>query len=180
MWNNREFKIRLEENAMRDFERIMLTSGACSLFMPMGFMAEDDGEIVCYDCSGFTPLAGYRIERTEDALYILEKLLVILGQAVEYLISPARITLTTDTVFYSKDTGEVKIAYVPMENGAGSLRHNMVAFISQLRRELCDGNQERLDQVARYIYYNNYYIRDLLHKVGVFKRELHMNKAASE
>ena len=38
MWDNREFRIRLEENTMKEYERVMLTSGECSLFMPMGFI----------------------------------------------------------------------------------------------------------------------------------------------
>ena len=49
MWNNKEFRIRLEEDTMRDYERVMLTSGECNFFMPMGFMGEDEGEVVYYD-----------------------------------------------------------------------------------------------------------------------------------
>ena len=41
MWENKEFKVKLEENAIRDFEKIMLTSGECSIFMPMGFISEN-------------------------------------------------------------------------------------------------------------------------------------------
>ena len=44
MWENKDFRVRLEENTMRNFEKIMLTSGECSLFMPMGFMNEKGGE----------------------------------------------------------------------------------------------------------------------------------------
>ena len=40
MWENREFSIRLEENTFRDYEKIMLSSGECGYFMPMGFMGE--------------------------------------------------------------------------------------------------------------------------------------------
>lgn len=174
MWDNREFKIRLEENTMRDFERVMLTSGECSLFMPMGFMGEDDGEVVFYDCSGFAPLSSYQIEKTEDALYILEKIMIILGQAVEYLITPSKVTLSTDTVFYNKDTGQVKIAYVPLSGDQNSLRKNIIAFMAQLKEDICDGKAEYLNQVAKYIYYHNYYIRDIVNKIGLYKRELYL------
>lgn len=51
---------------------------------------------------------------------------------MEYLITPANITLTTDTVFYSKETGEVKIAYVPVE-GEADLRKNIIRFLLQLK-----------------------------------------------
>lgn len=173
MWENKEFRIKLEENTMRDFERVMLTSGNCNLFMPMGFMSEDGGETVCYDCSGFTPLSSYCIERTDDVLYILERTLLILGKSVEYLITPAKVKLTTDTVFHNKETGEVKIAYVPLDGNRNSLRRNIVAFIGQLKRDVCDGYDEYLDKTAQYIYYNNYYIKDIVNKIGLFKREIY-------
>lgn len=173
MWENREFRIRMEENTFRDYERIMLTSGECSFFMPMGFMGEDDGEVVCYDCSGFAPLSSYRIERTEDALYILECVLLIAGKAVEYLITPARITVTEDTVFYNKETGQVKIAYVPVPGKRISIRENMVRFIKQLKVNIRDGREGYLDEAERYIMQHNYYIREMVNKIGMFKRQIY-------
>lgn len=176
MWNNREFRIRLEENAMRDYERVMLTSGECSYFMPMGFMGEDGGEVVCYDCSGFAPISSYRIEKTEDALYILESVLVIIGRAVEYLITPAKITVSADTVFYNKETGQVKIAYVPMRNAGAGLRKNLASFIEQLRADICDGHEQYLMESAKYILYHNYYIKEMVNKIGLFKRQLYQEQ----
>ena len=82
MWENSEFKVEFSKCDMKEFERVMLSSGQCSFFMPMGFMGSENGEAICYDCSGFSPLSMYRIERTEDALYLLEQVLLILGKAV--------------------------------------------------------------------------------------------------
>ncbi|MFQ7474102.1 MAG: DUF6382 domain-containing protein, partial [Anaerovoracaceae bacterium] len=176
MWDNREFKVELNENSVRDFEKIMLMSGQCSFFMPMGFMGSEKGETVYYDCSGFAPLSRYRIERTEDALYILEKTLIILGKSVEYFITPAKITLNTNTIFYNKDTGEIKVTYVPERREKVNLRKNIVKFINQLKTDICDGNEEYLDRAIKYVYYNNYYIKDMVNKIGIFKRQIYMNK----
>jgi len=173
MWRNGEFKVKLEPNTIREFERVMLSSGECSLFMPMGFISEEDGETVCYDCSGFSPLSSYRIERTDDALYILERVLLIAGNSVEYLITPSRIALNMNTVFYNKETGEVKIAYVPLKQETVSLRKNLVAFIELLKRELCDGHESYLTEASRYIRYHNYYLRDMVNKVSLFRRMLY-------
>lgn len=173
MWENNEFRIRVGEKTMRDFERVMLTSDDCRLFMPMGFISEDDGETICYDCSGFTPLSSYRIERTDDVLYILERTLLVLGKSVEYMLSPSRIRLTTDTVFHNKDTGEVKIAYVPMAGEESSLRKNLVAFIAQLKRDVHDGYTGYIVKTAEYIYCNNYYIKDIVNKIGLFRRDIY-------
>lgn len=176
MWDNMEFKIKISSGSMKTFEKIMLTSGQCSYFMPMGFMGSEKGETVYYDCSGFAPLSRFRIERTEDALYLLEKTLIILAGSVEYLITPAKIVLNTDTVFYNKDTGEVKITYVPASGSSANLRMNIVKFIGQLRADICDGKEKYLDSAARYIYHNNYYVKDMINKIGLFKRQLYMEK----
>lgn len=179
MWDNREFKVELNENSVRDFEKIMLLSGQCSFFMPMGFMGSEKGETVCYDCSGFAPLSRYRIERTEDALYILEKTLIILGNSIEYFITPARITLNTNTVFYNKDSGEIKLTYVPVRGEKANLRRNIARFIAQLKVDIRDGREEYLDRAVKYIYHNNYYIKDMVNKIELFKRQIYMDKHIS-
>lgn len=176
MWNNKEYSIHIEKNSMLDFERIMLTSGECSFFMPMGFMVADDGETVCYDCSGFVPLSRYKIERTDDALYILENILLILRRAVEYLITPAKVTLNTDTVFYNKETGEVKIAYFPSQDKNGSLKKHLVSFIGQIKKDICDEYSRYLIEIAKCIYYYNYHINDIVNKVGLFRREIYIRE----
>ena len=173
MWENSEFRIKLEENTFRDYEKVMLTSGECSFFMPMGFMGESGGEVVSYNCSGYAPLSSYRVERTEDALYILERVLIILGKSVEYLITPARIMVTEDTVFYNKETGQVKIAYVPVQGEKASIRSNLAVFIKQLKDNICDGHEKYLDESLKFIMYHNYYIREMVNKVGMFRRQLY-------
>lgn len=57
MWENSEFKVEFSKCDMKEFERVMLSSGQCSFFMPMGFMGSENGEAICYDCSGFSPLS---------------------------------------------------------------------------------------------------------------------------
>lgn len=172
MWNNNGYSLKLKENSVLDFEKIMLTSGECSLFMPMGFLSADEGETVCYDCSGFVPLSRYQIDRTDDALYILENILLILNRTVEYLLDPSKVTLNTDTVFYNKETGEVKITYVPLCSEKTDLRKNLVGFIGQLKRDVNDVYSDYLMQTAKYIYYYNYNMTDVVNKIGVFRREI--------
>ena len=177
MWENKDFRVRLEENTMRNLEKIMLTSGECSLFMPMGFMNEKGGEYGCYDCSGFIPLSRYQIEKTDDALYIMENILIILNRAVEYLLDPAKVTLTTDTVFYNKETGEVKITYVPLSSDQVNIKKSLVGFIGQLRRDIRDRFADYLTETAKYIYYYNYNLTDIVNKVGLFRREIYISES---
>ncbi len=179
MWNSMDFKTEIKKDSIADFEKIMLSSGQCRFFIPMGFMANGEGETVQYDCSGFAPLSRYRIERTDDALYLLEQVLIILGSSVEYFITPWKITLDTNTVFYNKETGEVKMAYVPAADKKHNLRKNIAVFTEQLRRDIKDGNAKYLEMTIKYIYYNNYSIRDIINKIGMFRRQLYLDKKSS-
>ncbi|MDD6311434.1 MAG: DUF6382 domain-containing protein [Firmicutes bacterium] len=173
MWENNEFKLAIAENSIYEHERIMLSSGSCSYLLPMDFVGENGKSVAYYSCSGFAPLSSYRIERTDDALFILEKVLLMLNQVVEYLISPARVTLTLDTIFYNIETGEIKIAYVPIAEKKANLKFNMLVLISQLKKELYDGDAAYLDKIAQLIHYNNYEIRDIVNCIGRFRRELY-------
>lgn len=180
MWNSNGYSLKLKENSVLDFEKIMLTSGECSLFMPMGFMGADEGETVCYDCSGFTPLSRYQIEKTDDAFFILESTVIIINRAVEYLLDPSKVTLNTDTVFYNRETGEVKITYVPLCCGEEDLRKNLVRFIGQLRREIHDRYSGYLVELAKYIYYYNYSLTDIINKIGNYRRKIYISENEKE
>jgi hypothetical protein len=173
MWDNREYSIKIEDNVMQEYEKIMLTSGICELFMPMGFMIADKGEMIHYDCSGFAPLSRFQIDKTDDALYILENILLILNKATEYLITPSKIMLNTDTVFYNKETGEVKIAYVPLREKDADLKKNLVNFIGQLKIEIQDKYVKYLLDTAKCVYHYNYQINDIINKIGLFRREIY-------
>lgn len=180
MWENKDFRVRLGENTVRDFERVMLSSGECSLFMPMGFINENGREYGCYDCSGFAPLSSYMVERTEDALYILENVMLILERAVDYFIDPARVTVTGETVFYNKDTGQIKITYMPIAGNDLDIRKNIVFFIGRLKSDICDGKEGYLIEAAKYIYYHNCCLREMVNKVGLLKRKLYMEEHEEE
>ena len=103
MWENEEFKMTFKEDAIHEYERVILTSGDCNHLIPMSFIGENNKEIVYYNCSGFASISTFRVEKTDDALFIIEKVLLILSNIVEYLITPAKVTLNTDTVFYNQD-----------------------------------------------------------------------------
>lgn len=179
MLRNMQFETNIKKESIADFEKIMLSSGQCRFFMPMGFMSCGENESVRFDCSGFAPLNRYRIERTDDALYLLEHVMLILGRSVEYLIAPWKIMLNTGTVFYNKETGEVKIAYIPVSGKEQNLRKNITNFIMQLRRDVKDNDIRYLDMTIKYINYNNYSIRDIINKIGMFKRQMYLSKKNS-
>lgn len=173
MWKNNEFKMCYSKGSILEFERIILSSGECDRLLPMIFINEDSNNIVYYDCKGFVPLSRYTVDRTEDALFVLEKVLLILHCVIEHLITPGKITLTTDTVFFNANTGEIKIAYVPTSEESAGLRRHILTLISQLKSEISDNHTDYLDSFALLIYENSHQLRDLINKLGFIRRKLY-------
>ena len=179
MWENNEYKICFREDSILDFERVMLQSGECAHLLPMLFVSGNSQHVAYYDCRGFVPLSRYRVDRTEDALFILERVLIILSSAIEYLITPAKISLSTDTVFFNAETGEIKIAYVPVNEVPAGACKNLLRFIAQLKSEVTDCYRGYLDRFAAVVYTNSYHLRELTDRMGLLRRELYLQTSAS-
>ncbi len=169
---NNDFKLQLKDGSIKDFEKIVLSSGICELFMPMGFVRMEDGELVSYNCSGYTSLRQCELKEAAEAFEILEKTLILVNRAGEYLITPGKITLSMDTIFYNRKTKQVRIAYVPVEENQLSLRENMSEFFSQMKEKISGKERGYLEKVKSQMEERNYYIGDLINMIGEIRRTL--------
>lgn len=169
---NNDFRLQLKEGSVKEFEKVVLSSGLCDLFMPMGFVSCEDGELVSYHCSGYTALRQCSIKEAKAALDILEKTLQLVSEAAEYLITPSRITLDMRTIFYNRKTGQVRIAYVPVDPPGSTLRENMIGFITQMESAVSQEDRLYLETVKNKMEENNYYLADMINLIGDMKRRL--------
>ena len=178
--------IHFKKNPFYRHEQILLASGSFEGFLPMSFLREENGLTARYQCSGFAPLSSYRIERTEDALYLMEKVVLILHAAPEHLLIPERILLRCQTVFFSKKDDRIKIAYVPRPRndaapGAGSIsgfHRELILLLTQLKQDLRDGHADLLSRLIRDIYYHSLDTRSLLRQIGLLRKELYGSRDA--
>lgn len=177
---NNDFKLRLNDGSIKEFEKVVLSSGICELFMPMGFVRLEDGELVSYNCSGYTSLRQCNIGEAKEAFEILEKTLLLVNRAGEYLITPGKITLNMDTIFYNRKTKQVRIAYVPAEESKMSLRENVAEFFTQMEEKLKDTEKIHLEEVKKKMEEQNYYIGDLINIIGEMRRKLYMPEETSD
>ncbi len=113
MWENNSNVLRFAENPFYRHEQAVLAEGECPGFLPMSFIREGRGVTVRYETGGLQPISSYRIERTEDVLFLMERVIMVIHMAPEYLLSPQRIILRTDTAFYSRDRDDLRLAFLP-------------------------------------------------------------------
>lgn len=163
------FRVELKEGDIKEYEKVIL-SESNDIFMPMGFVSFDEGELVTYNCSGYSSLNQCDITEVLEALDILERTLILVSRASEYLISPNRITLNKETIFYDRNTHQVRIAYLPVEKDKSNLRENMSCFITEIEENLQENGKIYMDKVKTQIEENNYYIQDLINIIGDIRR----------
>ena len=77
-----------------------------------------------------------------------------------------------NTIFYDRKTGQVRIAYVPVENPSSTLRENMIGFINQMEGAVSQEDRLYLETVKSKMEENNYYLADMINLIGDMKRKL--------
>lgn len=172
MWEKNDHKLRFAKNPFYQHEQVILSSGSCPGFFRIAFLRHADGLDAAYDCSGFSPLSSFRVERTEDALYLMEETLRILHRAPEYLLAPERAVIRTETVFYDKQNGRLRIAFIPLASGSSALLRNLLLFLAQLKQDLRDGHAGIIDRFARDMYYSCLDTGDMVRLIGAARRQL--------
>ncbi len=115
MWENGTYTLHLSSNPYYRHEQIILSSGTPEGYLPMSFLRTSQGLTIRYEAGGYLPLSAFRIERTEDVLYLMDRTVGILHASPGYLLDPERILLRADTVFYGKDQDDLRIAYLPRQ-----------------------------------------------------------------
>ncbi len=172
MWERNNYRLTFSKNPFYQHEQVILASGTCPGFFPVSFLRHEQGLDATYDCSGFAPLSSFRIERTEDALYLMEETLRILDRAPEYLLAPERAVIRTETVFYDKKSGRIRIAFIPMASGSSALLRSLLLFLAQLKQDLRDTHTGIIDRFARDMYYNCLNTGDMIRVIGSARRQL--------
>lgn len=186
MWEQNNYTLRFRRNPFYRHEQAILASAGFDGFLPMTFLRSEQGLTARYECSGFTPLSSFRIERTEDVLYLMEKVFLVLHRAPEYLLDPERILLRTELIFYSREGDDLKIAYVPRPQGTGSqtgsgsqtrgpatpFHRELILLLAQMKQEVCDPHGDLIARLARELYYRCPDTKSMLRTIGLLRREL--------
>lgn len=168
---NNRYEYTFEPKRIHPHELAALGRGVNEGFFPTTFLFDTGGITAVYDCEGYSPLSTYRFEQTSDVMYILEKILLILKRCPEHLLSPERVMLIPETVFYRQDTGSIRITYIPVP-GEADIHRNLLQFLFKIRVDLCDPFSSYIDVFARRSVGENLDIESMLTLTGVLRREL--------
>ena len=165
-----DYTLEFGPGIIRPFEEGILTSGYCDFSPPMSFMRYDDRTVVKYHAEGYSALSDLIPEDERSILEIIEKTMIMLKRSKEYLITPNKIVLTKDTVFYNVRTGDVRIAYVA--GARGVLNDHIVDYILSFRDGEDADTRAHLDRIAAEIKEGNLSLTDIVDMMGEERRNM--------
>ena len=195
MWENNDYTLHFNRNPFYRHEQIILAAGTCDGYLPMSYLRGSDGLTARYEAGGYLPLSGFRIERTQDVLYLMERTVRIPHISPEHLLAPERVTLRTDTVFYCRERDDLRIAFLPVPETESSISNStderthasasrpgrsivppfqrrLVQYLAQLKQDLKDPHMSYLLRLAKDLCYNRPDTADILRTIGLLRREL--------
>ena len=111
----------------------MLTYNQIPGLLPVSCMYVDDAQILRYQISSLTALMGYwgGPAGRKKLLTFLSSFCRAVLECQEYMLDPGRLVLDWDHVFVEPLSGEIRLAYLPVEGGA-SPEAKPEAFLREL------------------------------------------------
>ncbi|MEG0156393.1 MAG: DUF6382 domain-containing protein [Anaerovoracaceae bacterium] len=167
------FNLEVSEESLLPFEEQVLASGLCDFALPMRFSKDNGKSKIVYECSGYSSIKDLQLVKIRDIFEVLEKSLITLNKAGEFLIDVEKVSLTTETVYYHLKHRDVKIAYIPGEASLGIFQ-NVLRFIGQLGEHSQEQTKVYLKRTSEEINKRNYNLKDTITFVGELRREIHL------
>ena len=169
-----DYTLDFPKESIKLFEERILASGLCDVIVPMSFQTGKNVKSVTYDCSGYASVRDLEPKNIREIYEILEKTLITLSKSTEFLISPEKITLNIDCVFYNLRSRRVRIAYIPSERG--TVWEHIYGFAMELMNMAEEEAKNYLSELLEEGRLNNYNIRDMAKIVREQKRILFAKK----
>ena len=142
MNNSLEYKVPTD--AVPEYVKKMLTAVPEGIFLPVSIIGERKEEkslTVVSDATGFIPLKDAGNMLTAERVYIyLEKILRAFTKMSEYMINPADLVLTKESIFVNAEN-DVRMLFLP--RSAGEFSKTVNAIIKQILIEIGGENISR-------------------------------------
>lgn len=164
--------MEINSDDIKPFEEKVIMSGMCDFTVPTTISALGNKKQVIYNFEGYTALRDMTFVGVKILFEILEKTFVAFKRAGEFLIDPAKVTLTCDTVFYNKKQRDVKIAYIPVGRPKYVVMGSVTSLLDELTERLDGDAVKYLVMTKGDIEKDNYTLEDTIEYIKALRREL--------
>lgn len=182
----RKFYLEYDKSSFFEYEKRMLSDSECPHTLPMHFLSEEGKETAYYDFTEFIQLEEYIRRKSypddleieyqallHDALDILSRILQCLKGLDEYLLSPNRISLESDTIFISLNNDNINLVFIPNRNNGLPLQGKIIALIETIRCFYHHSEVEQcIERFIELIYQKNLGLDGMIATLGNIQREV--------
>ncbi|MDD2217128.1 MAG: DUF6382 domain-containing protein [Eubacteriales bacterium] len=166
------FAIELKKGILKEYEKEILLSNQMNFLLPMGIVEKDGTDRIIYDYTNFEPI--YKMNGplgVKSVLDILEKTIISLIAAEDYLLDAGKVALSCSTVYTDSRTRNVRLMYFPSKGDNSNICENISAFAKELSGKYVSGiAAEYLSAVESYTA-NNTSLLGLANKIAAMRRE---------
>mgnify|MGYP007088019571 CR=1 FL=1 len=166
------FAIELKKGLLKEYEKEILLSNEMDFFVPMGIVEKEDTDRFVYDYTGLVPLSGLSGPLgVKSVLDILERTILCLIVAEDYLLEVKNIALSCSTVYLNPITRQIRLLYLPTKGEANCVLGGLSIFAKELSAKYVSGIAAEYLAALESFMNNNISLVALANKIGAMRRE---------
>lgn len=165
-----------ERNEIKTFEMRILSEGQCRAFLPMSFIKRGCNLYVTYHTEEYVPLISLDLNQPFDLLHRIEKLLISIKDAENYLLPFERYMIVKEDIFFSEKWDHIRLKFEPeTEHLSEDFSTKFSELISQIMILVLDERtKEYLEMVIKKLENTNISREGITNYIGELKREVHI------
>lgn len=170
------FLIEYDKNAIKRYERMVLSDNSCSGFLPMNFIVREDSIIAGYNAAGYVPFSMWHSDEMKDILMLIESIGGALLTGLTSLIMPEDVLVNPETIYIKQTESNmsVKLAFMPVRAEENKNSYSYADFIREMvMRYRGIDELNLLQSISDYIYKENPPINGIINKAGECRRTLY-------
>lgn len=163
------YRMEIPEGRIAPFEEKILASGLCDFALDMTFSRFRGRTRATYDCAGYVAVRELDLTSPRKVFEVLEKTLLTMTRAGEFFIDRDKVLLNVDTVFYNRRCKDIRIAYVPREEGL-AIQNSIEYYVKELAAMTGETGKALLERTLVLFSRNNCDLPQMITVVGEIRR----------
>lgn len=165
------FEKMYDKGMIREYEQKVISDGICESFIPISFIDEGSKMRLIYKYDGYLMISECRFRQIIQLFNIIDLVIMNVEEAFDYMIEPARLEIKGNTVFYRRDTEEIRLAFSVSDNDSG-FTENLISFMNELMLRYDGNSGEYMDKLKEYILKYNPDFSSIRKKIKELKMQI--------
>ncbi len=176
---NGQMEVKYGKQDMPEYVRDILTAGASRLFLPAGFVEEDELLFGHFRTEGYRNLSAVRKLETENILAVILAILHGIWQTERIYLFSEMYQIRADCIYVDRQYTDVRMVYVPAgwakksEMPEETLTEKLEKLLETMRGSGSRQSGPYIDKVISFLQ-ENWGYKALVHRLEELRREVYL------